>query len=67
MWPAPIMHAQVNVIPRLEGVLLAPSPTDPVAVIGQVTVILIGLGLALKGSLTHWWLWQETAGVKKPA
>jgi len=67
VWPAAIMHAQVTVIPRLEGVLLAPSPTDPVAVIGQVTVILIGLGLALRGSLTHWWLRQETAGAKKPA
>jgi membrane protease YdiL (CAAX protease family) len=67
VWPAAIMHSQVNVIPRLEGVLLAPSATDPVAVIGQVTVILIGLGLALRGSLTHWWLRPEAAGVKKPA
>jgi hypothetical protein len=30
-------------------VLLALCPTDPVAVIGQVIVILIGLGLALRG------------------
>ena len=64
VWPAAIMHSQVNVIPRLEGVLLAPGATDPVAVIGQVTVILIGLGLALRGSLTRWWLQQEAAGVK---
>jgi uncharacterized protein len=67
VWPAAIMHAQVNVIPRLEGVLLALGPTDPVAVIGQVALILIGLGLALRGSLTYWWLRQETAGVNKPA
>jgi hypothetical protein len=52
------------VLPRVEGVLLAPTASDPVFVILQLAVMLIGLGLALRGSLTHWWLRQETAGGK---
>jgi membrane protease YdiL (CAAX protease family) len=67
VWPAAIMHSQVDTLPRLEGVLLAPTAADPVFVILQVGMILVGLGLALRGSLTHWWLRQEAAGLGKPA
>lgn len=67
VWPAAIMHAQVDSLPRLEGVLLAPTPSDPVFVILQLGMILVGLGLALRGSLTRWWLQQEAVGVRKPA
>jgi membrane protease YdiL (CAAX protease family) len=70
VWPAAIMHAQVDTLPRLEGVLLAPTPSDPVFVILQLAVIALGLVLALRGSLARWWLRQdEIARVKrvKPA
>jgi membrane protease YdiL (CAAX protease family) len=64
VWPAAIMHSQVDTLPRLEGVLLAPSLADPVFVILQLAVILLGVVLALKGALTRWWLEQEPAVVK---
>jgi membrane protease YdiL (CAAX protease family) len=70
VWPAAIMHAQVDTLPRLEGVLLAPSLSDPVFVILQLAVIALGLALALRGALTRWWLRKdEIARVKrvKPA
>jgi membrane protease YdiL (CAAX protease family) len=67
VWPAAIMHAQVDALPRLESVLLAPTPSDPVFVILQLGVIALGLVLALRGSLTRWWLREEAAaGVKLP-
>lgn len=66
VWPAAIMHSQVDVLPRLEGVFLAATPTDPVFIIFQVLMILIGLGLALRGALTHWWL-RQAGGQMKPA
>jgi membrane protease YdiL (CAAX protease family) len=59
VWPAAIMHAQVDSLPRLEGVLLAPTPSDPVFVILQLEVIALGLVLALRGALTRRWLQQE--------
>jgi uncharacterized protein len=64
VWPAAILHSQVDTLPRLEGVLLAPAASDPVFVILQLAVMLVGLVLALRGSLTYWWLRQEAAGVK---
>jgi membrane protease YdiL (CAAX protease family) len=66
VWPAAIMHAQVDALPRLEGVLLAPTPSDPVFVILQLEVIALGLVLALRGSLTRWWLQQDSAAGGKP-
>lgn len=66
VWPAAIMHSQVDVLPRLEGVLLAATPTDPVFIIFQVLMMLIGLVLALRGALTHWWL-RQAGGQMKPA
>jgi membrane protease YdiL (CAAX protease family) len=67
VWPAAIMHAQVDALPRLEGVLLAPTASDPVFVILQLGVIALGLVLALRGSLTHWWLQQDAPAGVKPA
>jgi uncharacterized protein len=66
VWPAAIMHAQVDALPRLEGVLLAPTPSDPVFVILQLAVIALGLVLAPRGALTRWWLREAaaTAGVQ---
>jgi membrane protease YdiL (CAAX protease family) len=65
VWPAAIMHAQVDSLPRLEGVLLAPTASDPVFVILQLEVIALGLVLALRGALTRWWLREEAvAGVQ---
>jgi membrane protease YdiL (CAAX protease family) len=65
VWPAALMHAQVDTLPRLEGVLLAPTASDPVFVILQLEVIALGLVLALRGALTRWWVQQEeVAGVK---
>jgi membrane protease YdiL (CAAX protease family) len=66
VWPAAIMHAQVDALPRLEGVLLAPTASDPVFVILQLAVIALGLVLALRGALTRWWLREvAAAGVKR--
>jgi membrane protease YdiL (CAAX protease family) len=67
VWPAAIMHAQVDSLPRLEGVLLAPTPSDPVFVILQLEVIALGLALALRGMLTRWWLRQDEVARVKPA
>jgi membrane protease YdiL (CAAX protease family) len=65
VWPAAIMHAHVDALPRLEGVLLAPTLSDPVFVILQLEVIALGLVLALRGSLTRWWLREEAAAGAK--
>jgi membrane protease YdiL (CAAX protease family) len=65
VWPAAIMHAQVDTIPRLEGVLLAPTVADPVFVILQLSVILLGILLAWRKSLTYWWLRDSTTTMVK--
>jgi membrane protease YdiL (CAAX protease family) len=65
VWPAAIMHAQVDTLPRLEGVLLAPTVADPVFVILQLLVILLGIVLALRKSLTYWWLRDSTGTPEK--
>jgi len=62
--PAAIRHFQIDVARRLGDVLLAPRPTDPVFVILEPSVILIGIVLALWGSLISWWLRQAPAAVK---
>jgi membrane protease YdiL (CAAX protease family) len=65
VWPAAIMHSQVDTIPRLEGVLLAPTAADPVFIILQLAVILLGIGLAWRKSLTYWWLQESPATTVK--
>lgn len=54
VWPAAIMHSQIDVLPRLEGVLLVMDRGDPVFVILQLQVMIVGLVLALRKSLTRW-------------
>jgi uncharacterized protein len=66
VWPAALVHAQVDTLPRLEGVLLAPTVADPVFVILQLLVIALGVGLTLQGALTRWWLQEEAAIALKP-
>jgi membrane protease YdiL (CAAX protease family) len=65
VWPAAIMHAQVDALPRLEGVLLAPTASDPVFIILQVAMIALGLVLASRGSLRRWWIQDEAAAEAK--
>jgi uncharacterized protein len=65
VWPAALMHAQVDSLPRLEGVLLASTVADPVFVLLQLAVIALGLVLALRGVLTRWWLREEAAAEVK--